>query len=1022
MAMWTSAAFRSLSDMSRPSLSFGPDMTDRKPGSSRKQHGIAQASLRKPVKSASTECKLELKLLTDHFRSGFTKRRMSAAEAAMTWEGILRERCRTESGPGAAAGREEKLRHGFRTKSLAAHHQRGGGSEDEDPSLERLKVDGDAVIRDWERYEDAKYDSTNPCKAARSKNWKTKANGDCRTHGSEKEGAHGNGAAHLNHSNGAHNEGAASTNHHHNGHAAAELNASDTPAAEPERAHHDLTKDDGNGHGSETTKVSSNGSAAASHNHMHSNGSATIDRPEAKAADREPAASETRLHEASAVDAVGAAASTPTPTPTLVVQLQELHKVYEEAPTEVQTTASLSRPSAPPAQLKKTQGTSAKSKRAQLKPAPSEEELYQQYIYVKKFLKDKDLLYFGVTGFLCKVAAERTLDVQPDVGTIYVIVKAKTREDAQIRLEKEIISSPIFEKLKQKYGEERFLEFMRRKVIAIKGDIMEKDLALHPDDAAMLMERIDVIVNSAATTKFDERYDHALRLNTFGPQNILELAKKCSKRPMLIHISTAYVNGKRRGLSKEEPFEFGQTLVSETGFPDEKSPSESNPIFKLRKWILSKLTDPYWPTKTDKEKAAKRKLVRESMTEFMREVGAETSTLDPEKELELAMECCKGCKPEEEKLRMEELGHMRANEFGWQDAYVFTKAMGEMMLMKYKEDVPIVIIRPSVVESTWKNPFDGWIEGNRMLDPIVMHYGKGDLSGFRVDPNVTLDIIPADIVANVILAVMAKHGGYEQMYPFVYQVASSAINPLTMREIADVAYDHFTEFPMLQRKVKKEKEDEEDEEEENANEEGEEKLKELKYSRMTFITNDSDFQALLFFRYGLAMQLMEHLLTLLQHPRVITLLERRWVKKYLRPVVKRVIKVRSGLPSRIKLVRFILNTIKHMAEVYKPYVFYKGRFDATNSEKILTQIAPEEGDMFSYSVSEINWRKYLLDSHFVGLRQHVNKWLRCRKISRDWTIVQPPPNPEWIDRPRRRKWEGLLLCWWRDFCRRLHIS
>lgn len=103
--------------------------------------------------------------------------------------------------------------------------------------------------------------------------------------------------------------------------------------------------------------------------------------------------------------------------------------------------------------------------------------------------------------------------------------------------------------------------------------------------------------------------------------------------------------------------------------------------------------------------------------------------------------------------------------------------------------------------------------------------------------------IPADIVANVILAAMAKHGGYEQMYPFVYQVASSASNPLTMRQIADTAYEHFSEFPMQ----KKEKA------EENGKKE-EEEIKELVYRPMTFITNERDFQALLFFRYGVPMQ------------------------------------------------------------------------------------------------------------------------------------------------------------------------
>lgn len=55
----------------------------------------------------------------------------------------------------------------------------------------------------------------------------------------------------------------------------------------------------------------------------------------------------------------------------------------------------------------------------------------------------------------------------------------------------------------------------------------------------------------------------------------------------------------------------------------------------------------------------------------------------------------------------------RAKKFGWQDTYVFTKAMGEMMIDNLRGDVPVVVIRPSVIESTHKEPFPGWMEGNR---------------------------------------------------------------------------------------------------------------------------------------------------------------------------------------------------------------------------------------------------------------------------------------------------------------------
>lgn len=55
----------------------------------------------------------------------------------------------------------------------------------------------------------------------------------------------------------------------------------------------------------------------------------------------------------------------------------------------------------------------------------------------------------------------------------------------------------------------------------------------------------------------------------------------------------------------------------------------------------------------------------------------------------------------------------RARTYGWQDTYVFTKAMGEMMIESEREDIPIVIVRPSVIESTIKEPIKGWIEGIR---------------------------------------------------------------------------------------------------------------------------------------------------------------------------------------------------------------------------------------------------------------------------------------------------------------------
>ena len=55
---------------------------------------------------------------------------------------------------------------------------------------------------------------------------------------------------------------------------------------------------------------------------------------------------------------------------------------------------------------------------------------------------------------------------------------------------------------------------------------------------------------------------------------------------------------------------------------------------------------------------------------------------------------------------------------------MFTKAMGEQILTAERGDVPLAIIRPSIVEGAWQEPFPGWIEGVRMADPLILAYAK----------------------------------------------------------------------------------------------------------------------------------------------------------------------------------------------------------------------------------------------------------------------------------------------------------
>ena len=138
-----------------------------------------------------------------------------------------------------------------------------------------------------------------------------------------------------------------------------------------------------------------------------------------------------------------------------------------------------------------------------------------------------------------------------------------------------------------------------------------------------------------------------------------------------------------------------------------------------------------------------------------------------------------------------------ARERGWNDTYTYTKALGEQVVRREVGDMPTVIVRPSVIESSISEPSPGWLDGLRMADPLIVAIGKGRLKRLPLNPEVVLDLVPVDVVVNATLAAIPKcaaEGGIS-----IYQVATGAENPVTLTELSDFIYDFFERNPMLDR-------------------------------------------------------------------------------------------------------------------------------------------------------------------------------------------------------------------------------
>ncbi|XP_052173634.1 fatty acyl-CoA reductase 2, chloroplastic [Diospyros lotus] len=504
-------------------------------------------------------------------------------------------------------------------------------------------------------------------------------------------------------------------------------------------------------------------------------------------------------------------------------------------------------------------------------PATSLVEMQQGIgIGIVEYLRGKSFFITGATGFLAKVLIEKILRTVPDVGKIFLLIKAESKEAAMQRLENEIINAELFKCLQETYGKS-YQAFMSNKLVPVLGNVCESNLGLDEPVIDLITKEVDIIVNSAANTTFDERYDVALDINTGGPSRLISLAKKCQKLKVFLHVSTAYVNGQRQGRIMEKPFCKGDTIARESVIFE--TPNSSLP------------------------------------------------TLRVEDELKLVLDSKGSIDDNEMAQKMKELGLERAQKHGWQDTYVFTKAMGEMLINSMRGEIPVVIIRPSVIESTCREPFPGWMEGNRMMDPIILHYGKGQLTGFLVDPNGVLDVVPADMVASATLAAIAKHGAAGKSESNVYQIASSVVNPLVFEDLASLLYQHFNSLPCIDSKGRP-----------------------VHVPVMQLFSSMEDFSS--------------HL----------------WRDSIQRSGLTAVPTPKGKLSQKLEnICRKSVEQAKYLAKIYQPYAFYAGRFDNSNTKSLMECMSEEERKEFGFDVGSIDWKDYILNVHIPGLRRHVMK-------------------------------------------------
>jgi len=238
------------------------------------------------------------------------------------------------------------------------------------------------------------------------------------------------------------------------------------------------------------------------------------------------------------------------------------------------------------------------------------------------------------------------------------------------------------------------------------------------------------------------------------------------------------------------------------------------------------------------------------------------------------------------------------------NTYTFTKAMAERILERRRGNIPLSLVRPSIIGSAWREPVPGWIDSVNAIGAMVLFTGVGLVDIIQGHRAGIADVVPVDYVINAILGALAATVGRNSLA--VYHATTSQLNPVYWGE-AERWVPAYWRQHNVQQKVSN------------------------RGRNFAIRENPLVYQADFLLRYELPTRLFSMFANTLGN---------------------------ANHRKQANLMRKITERTAQAADAFSYFTSTEFIFSAKNSAEIMSSLIEEEKELYPFDISEMDWEKY----------------------------------------------------------------